>query len=618
MTNRSRASLLDAIERLGNKLPEPPILFCWLALFVVLGSALGAVLGWSVQPLKPVAVDGPDGVGIELVASGAAIEPRSLLTAEGLYFMFSSMLRNFAAMPALPLVFVSMLGIGLAEKFGFFSALMRQLAFVTPARLLTPVIVFIGANSSIASDAGYVILPPLAAALYLAAGRHPVAGLAAAFCGVAGGFGSGMFPTGGDGVLTGFAQEAAHVVDPSYTVTILHNFYFKAVSAVVVTAAGWWVTDRVVEPRLQRLHPGDAHPAGSDIADMTLASTERRALRWSLGTMAGVIAVFMVLIWSPGSPLHGPGQPTLANGRALVQQPVEVAPAGATVAEDAVVLAREPLSVVADGTGRLVESPGPRWSQVIVPMILLVFLLPGIVYGRMTGVLRNQADFVAALNHGIRSIVPVLVILFFLAQFVNYFAYSQMDRMLAYAGGSLLYDAALPIPLLIVLFGDFAMSGMLSKFGVLAPIFVPMFMIVGMSPELTTAAYRIGDSVVNIVTPLNSYMLIVLAVLQRYRPAAGLGTLISLMVPYSLALGAAWTALLVLWYFTGLPLGRPRRSTTLPAADVAPCVRASLRQFPSTSRSPHIPPMISQSSPTFIHVCVIFRSTRWPSTRPSG
>jgi aminobenzoyl-glutamate transport protein len=563
MSDHSRASALDVIERLGNKLPEPPILFCWLAFFVVLGSAIGAAVGWSVQPLKPLAITGPDGVSVSLVAAGAPIEPRSLLTAEGLYFMFSSMLRNFAAMPALPLVFVSMLGIGLAEKFGLFSALMRQLAFVTPARLLTPVIVFLGANSSVASDAGYVILPPLAAALYLAAGRHPVAGLAAAFCGVAGGFGGGLFPTGGDGVLTGFAQEGAHVIDPAYSVTILHNYYFKVVSAVVVTAVGWWVTDRVVEPRLSRLHPGDRRSQDSgELADMTLAPVERRALKWSLATMAAVLAAFAALIWMPGSPLHGPGQPTLANGRVLVQQPVEVAPEGTPAEEGATVLAREPLAVVAAGApGRLVEAPGPRWSQVIVPMILLSFLLPGMVYGRMTGTLRTQADFVAALNHGIRSIVPVLVILFFLAQFVNYFAYSQMDRMLAYAGGSLLFEAALPIPLLITLFvlvvvlGDFAMSGMLSKFGVLAPIFVPMFMIVGMSPELTTAAYRIGDSVVNIVTPLNSYLLIVLAVLQRYRPAAGLGTLISLMVPYSLALGIAWTALLVLWYFTGLPLG---------------------------------------------------------------
>ena len=264
----------------------------------------------------------------------------------------------------------------------------------------------------------------------------------------------------------------------------------------------------------------------------------------------------------PGSPLHGPGQPTLANGRVLVQQPVQVSPAGSSVAEGVTPLAREPLVVAPTGApGRLVEAPSPRWSQVIVPMIFLSFLLPGMVYGRMTGTLRNQRDFIGALEHGIRSVVPVLVTLFFLAQFVNYFGYTHLDRMLAYAGGGLLFDAHLPIPLLLVLFvgvvilGDFAMSGMLSKFGVLAPIFIPMFMIVGMSPELTTAAYRIGDSVVNIVTPLNSYVLIILAVLQKYRPGAGLGSLIALMVPYSVALGAVWTLLLVAWYFTGLPLG---------------------------------------------------------------
>ena len=564
MAKPARGSLLDSIERLGNRLPEPPILFCWLALIVIVFSAVGAALDWSVQPLKPVAATGPDGrLTVSLLASGAPIEPRSLLTADGLYFMFSAMLRNFATMPALPLLFVSMLGIGLAEKFGFFAALMRQLALVTPRRLLTPVIVFVGANSSIASDAGYVILPPLAAALYLAMGRHPVAGLSAAFCGVAGGFGGGLFPTGGDGVLTGFAQESAHVIDPGYSVTILHNYYFKAVSALIVTGTGWYVTDRIVEPRLMRRHADEARSGDTGaVQQMMLSPVERSALNAALLTMAAVITLFAALIFVPGSPLHGPGQPTLASGRVLVQQPVSVAPAGSVIEPGAVVLAREPLVVTeAAAAGRLVEAPAARWSQVIVPMILLAFLLPGMVYGRMTGALRNQQDFVAALNHGIRSVVPVMVILFFLAQFVNYFAYTNLDRMLAYAGGALLFDAHLPVPVLIVLFvavvvlGDFTMSGMLSKFGVLAPIFIPMFMIVGMSPELTTAAYRIGDSAVNIITPLNSYMLIVLAVLQKYRPAAGLGSLIALMVPYSLALGLVWTLLLVLWYFTGLPLG---------------------------------------------------------------
>jgi aminobenzoyl-glutamate transport protein len=576
MSTPARGSALDAIERLGNKLPEPPILFCWLALIVIIVAAVGSALGWSVQPLKPVAGVGPDGgLTISLLASGAPIEPRSLLTADGLYFMFSAMLRNFATMPALPLMFVSMLGIGLAEKFGFFSALMRQLALVTPSRLLTPAIVFIGANSSVASDAGYVIMPPLAAALYLAMGRHPVAGLSAAFCGVAGGFGGGLFPTGGDGVLTGFAQEAAHVVDPAYTVNILHNFYFKVLSALVVTAGGWYVTDRIVEPRLMRLYPDEAR--SSDVValrEMTLSQEERRALRAALLTMGAVLTVFAALIFVPESPLHGPGQPTLANGRVLVQQSVNVDAAGTEITEGSVVLAKEPLLVsrTEGAAARLVESPAARWSQVIVPMIFLAFLLPGMVYGRLTGTLRNQQDFVAALNHGIRSVVPVMVILFFLAQFVNYFAYTHLDRMLAYAGGALLFDANLPIPVLLVLFvgvvilGDFTMSGMLSKFGVLAPIFIPMFMIVGMSPELTTAAYRIGDSVVNIVTPLNSYMLIVLAVLQKYRPAAGLGSLISLMVPYSVVLGIAWTTVLVIWYLTGFPLGPSAPLTFAPSS----------------------------------------------------
>jgi aminobenzoyl-glutamate transport protein len=574
-----RRSILDWIEFVGNKLPEPALLFALLAAFVVMLSALGSALDWQVQPVKPTvvmdtttAVDGSvvqtprlDAKGlpvVDLVDSGAPIRPQSLLTADGIYWMLSSALRNFAQMPALPLIFTAMLGIGLAEKFGFFSALMRAMALLTPRRLLTPAVVLLGATSSIASDAGYVILPPLAAALYLAMGRHPVAGMAAAFAGVAGGFGAGFFPNGSDGVLTGFAQDAARVIDPSYTVSILHNYFFKVVSAFTVMLGGWFVTDRIIEPRLRRLNPDDMQAAGDGTAQqMALTPRERRALRGALAAMLAGIALLAALIFVPGMPLNGDGQPTLPNGRVLTQQAVTLVPAGIELKEGAAVLAKEPMQIVAEGAPRLAESPGPRWSHVIVPMIFLLFLLPGVVFGVLNGGLRNQQDLADALNHGIRSIVPVLVMLFFLAQFVAYMGYSGLDRMLAYAGGSMLFDADLPIPLLIVafvlvvVFGDFAMSGMLSKFGVLAPIFIPMFMIVGMSPELTTAAYRIGDSVVNIVTPLNSYLLIILAVFQKYRPKAGLGTLIALMVPYSIALGLLWTALLVVWYFTGAPLG---------------------------------------------------------------
>jgi aminobenzoyl-glutamate transport protein len=578
-TPSRRRSILDWIEFVGNKLPEPALLFALLAALVVMLSAVGSALDWQVQPVKPTVVmettaaaDGSlvqtpkvDAKGlpvVDLVDSGAPIQPQSLLTADGIYWMLSSALRNFAQMPALPLIFTAMLGIGLAEKFGFFSALMRALALLTPRRLLTPAVVLIGATSSIASDAGYIILPPLAAALYLAMGRHPVAGMAAAFAGVAGGFGAGFFPSGSDGVLTGFAQDAARVIDPGYTVSILHNYFFKVVSAFTVMLGGWFVTDRIVEPRLRRLNPEDMQAAGDGTAQqMALTPRERRALRGALAAVIAGIALLAALIFVPGMPLNGDGQPTLPNGRVLTQQAVTLMPAGVELEEGTTVLAKEPMQIVADGAPRLAESPGPRWSHVIVPMIFLLFLLPGMVFGMLNGGLRNQQDLADALNHGIRSIVPVLVMLFFLAQFVAYMGYSGLDRMLAYAGGSMLFDADLPIPLLlvafvlVVVFGDFAMSGMLSKFGVLAPIFIPMFMLVGMSPELTTAAYRIGDSVVNIVTPLNSYLLIILAVFQKYRAKAGLGTLIALMVPYSIALGLLWTALLVVWYFTGAPLG---------------------------------------------------------------
>lgn len=556
-SQRSSATLLDRLERIGNSLPEPALLFAILAAVVVVLSAIGATLDWKVQPTLPKLLTQPvldaagqpamDSSGLPLVTpkldergqpivalvgqtdkvgNPVHLRPKSLLTSDGVYWMLSSMVRNFTGLPALGLVFVSMLGIGLAEKFGLFGALMRWLALMTPKRLLSPMIVLIGANASVASDAGYIILPPLAAALYLAVGRSPIAGLAAAFAGVAGGFGAGIFPTAADGFLAGVATQAAHIIDPAHpAVDATHNIYFKAASSAIIMLAGWFVTDRIVEPRLMRASPS-ATGDTSAITDLALRPIEKQGLIWAGVVALAVLGAFAAAILVPGAPLQGLGQPTLASG----------APAPG-------------------------ERAGERWSQVIVPMIFLTFLLPGMAYGRITGVLRTQAHFIEAIYHGIRTIVPVLAIAFFMGQFANYFQYTGLDRMLAYAGGSLLVQADLPVPLLLVLFvlvvvlGDFAMSGMLSKFGVLAPIFIPMFMMVGMSPELTTAAYRIGDSVVNIITPLNSYLLVILVALQKYKPHAGLGSLVSLMLPYSIVFGIAWTGFLLLWYFSGLPLG---------------------------------------------------------------
>jgi aminobenzoyl-glutamate transport protein len=559
-------SMLDRIEWLGNKLPEPALLFAMLAAAVVLISAVGVSLGWSVQPVaptvsmhqkldangtpmldnegKPLMVPdvGPDGtIAVTFEPKGDPIAPKSLLTVDGVYWMLSSMVRNFTGLPALGLVFTSMLGIGVAEKFGLFSALMRFLALATPRSLLTPVVVFVGANSSVASDAGYIILPPLAAALYAAVGRSPIAGLAAAFAGVAGGFGGGLFPTAADGFIAGTATQAAHIIDPSYpTVVATHNLYFKAGSALVVMLGGWFVTDRIIEPRLRKAASVATEAetsvlAESTIASMALSPAEKRGLLIAGLVFLVVMGVFAALILVPGAPLYGTGQPTLANG------------------------------TPAPG-----ERAGDRWSQVIVPTIFFAFVLPGAAFGRSVGLLNGQRDLIDAFYHGIRSIIPVLAISFFMGQFVNYFQYTGLDRMLAYAGGSLLVAADLPTPLLLVLFimlviaGDFAISGMLSKYGILAPIFIPMFMMTGISPELTTAAYRIGDSVVNIITPMNSYLLIILAVLQKYQRNAGLGSLIALMVPYSIVLGTLWTGFLLLWWLSGFPLGTGAPLTYVP------------------------------------------------------
>ena len=571
---RTGNGILDFIEWLGNKIPEPAVLFALFAAIVVVVAAIGDAAGWKVQPVQPkvqlvekkdasgnvvthadgkpvmIPVLGRDGrPEIILEKKGDPIAPRTLLTSEGIYWMFSSMLRNFTHLPALGLIFVSILGIGLAEKFGMFGAAMRWLAQIAPKPLLTPIIVMVGANSSLASDAGYIILPPLAAALYAAMGRSPIAGLAAAFSGVAGGFCAGFSLNASDTFMAGQAQQAAQIIDPARDVLPTANWVFKGVSVLVLMVAGWLVTDKIVEPRLLAAEKNKSPGAPADAADqktihdMSLSSVEKRGLLAALVAMIAVTGVFLALIFMPGAPLHGQGQQTLANGHVLMSGPAT--------------------ALKGEGTNalRLLEAPGHRWAHVIVPMMLFVFLIPGMAYGIVVGTLRTQKDFVDAMQSGVKSIVPVLTIMFFLGQFVEYFKYTQLDRMLAYAGGQLLVSADLPIPLLIVAFiliviaGDFAMSGLMSKFAVMAPIFVPMFMFVGISPELMMACYRIGDSVVNVVTPLNSYALIVLAVLQKYKPGAGLGTQIALMLPYSVVYFLFWTALLLAWYMVGADLG---------------------------------------------------------------
>jgi aminobenzoyl-glutamate transport protein len=391
-------------------------------------------------------------------------------------------------------------------------------------------IVFLGVMSNTASDAGYIILPPLAAALYLALGRPPLAGIAAAFAGVAGGFSANLLIASTDALVAPLTERGARVLDAGYTVLPTCNWYFLAASTFVVTAVGWWVTAMIVEPRLVKAAGYDLSEAESQ----SLSDLERKGLRWALFAMILAAAIIAGVIAIPGAPLSGdmPAPPPTFG-------PIPVDPPAT------------PPTTAAQ----------PRWSQGIVPFILVGFFLPGLAYGLATGAIKKSSDITRALVASMASMAPIIAMAFFAAQFIECFKFSRLDAMLANAGGKALVAADLPKPLLLVgvvllvMIINVLMSSMSAKWTALAAILVPMLMMAGISPELTQAAYRVGDSVTNIVTPLNTYIIVILAAVQRYRKDAGIGNLIAMMLPYTLVLSVVWTLFLLGWVAMGWKLG---------------------------------------------------------------
>ncbi|HZW08878.1 MAG TPA: AbgT family transporter [Phycisphaerales bacterium] len=559
-TPGSRRSLLDWVEWAGNKLPEPALLFVLGAVLVMVVSAIGSGAGWSVQAMKLEVVTAPvlDVGGrpvIDQETGEARTEPvlgddgrpqtrlvedlsrndgrpftaRSLLSPDGLYYAVSSMVDNFINFPPLGVVLVGMLGIGLAEKSGFIGAGLKAVMLVVPKRLLTPTMVFLGVMSSLGTDAGYIVLPPVAAALYKSVGRSPLAGIAAAFAGIAGGFNANLLVTSLDPLLAGLSTAGAQAVDPEYAVEPPANWWFMIASTVLVTLAGWAVSSLIVERRFARKSPEEGGPSTVDAADLRaqrLTGREWAALGWAMLVVAIASGLLIAAALVPGWPLD-------------------------------------------DARGRMGAIPGvvrgadqfDRWVESIVPLLFLVFLLPGVVYGIATGVIRKGADMARLMTETMAAMAPIIVLSFFAAQFIEYFKYSNLDKMLAYAGGARLAESGMSPSVLLVAFIVFVatfnicIASMSAKYSMLAPIFVPMFMLVGISPELTQCAYRIGDSVTNIITPLNAYMIIILVVMQKYAPRAGMGTLISTMLPYTLVLIVLWTAMLLGWIELGLELG---------------------------------------------------------------
>lgn len=486
---------LERVERIGNALPNTSTLFGLLALLVVVLSWVFSVIG--TQAVHPV--------------TGDTILPVNLLSGEGLRRMVTGLVGNFTSFAPLGTVLVAMLGLGIAEQTGLISSALRKLVMAASKRLLTFVIVLAGVLSNIAVDAGYVLLIPLGGIIFLAVGRHPLAGLAAAFAGVSGGFSANLVVGPLDALLGGISQEAAHIFDPNYTVNIAGNFYFILISTFLVAIVGTWVTEKIVVPRLGE-YTGDEKP--EELRDLT--DDERKGLRWAGLALVGFVVLLLFTL----------------------------------VPENGVLRNQE--------TGDILNSP---FMSGIVALIFAAAAVAGIAYGLGAKTITSDHDVIKGMDKTMNTLGSYLVLVFFAAQFVAYFNWTNLGVISAIKGAEVLQASGLgPIPLLVafILFSaliNIVIGSASAKWALMAPIFVPMFMILGYSPELVQAAYRVGDSVTNIVSPMMLYFALILAFFQRYDKKAGLGTVIATMLPYSVVFLIAWTIMFALMLAFGIPIG---------------------------------------------------------------
>jgi aminobenzoyl-glutamate transport protein len=501
---RAPNALLGFIEYAGNLLPHPGTLFAILSLAVIVASGIAAQFG--------LAVTHP--------GTGETIQPVSLLSIDGLHRILTEMVTNFTSFAPLGTVLVAMLGIGVMEGSGFIGSGLRLLVLSAPPHLLTFVIVFAGVLSNTASEIGYVLLVPLAGMIFLAAGRHPIAGLAAAFAGVSGGYSANLLLGTVDPLLSGLTTEAARIVDTSYSVNPACNYYFMVVSTFFVAATGTWVTEKVVEPRLGP-YDGEAKPESLE----TLDANERRGLWWALAAAIAFV-VFLLLGTVP------------ADG--FLRNPE---------------------------TGGLLRSP---FLSGIVAFIFLGGSAVGIAYGIGAGTIRSDADVMKGMGKAMSTLGGYMVLVFFAAQFVAYFNWTNLGLIVAVKGAEGLKASGLggvPLMLGFVLVSaviNLFMGSASAKWAVMAPVFVPMFMLLGYTPELTQATYRVGDSTSNIIAPMMSYFALIVAFFERYEKKSGIGTVVATMLPYTIAFLVVWSALLVAWMLLDIPLG-PGATMRLPS-----------------------------------------------------
>ncbi|MEM7079288.1 MAG: AbgT family transporter [Pseudomonadota bacterium] len=490
---------LSAVERVGNRLPDPAMLFLGGMLLVWIISWLLADYSFSVP-----AAEGQRDLAISNQLSGT-----SLAT------FLATMVKTFTGFAPLGVVLVAMLGVGVAEHTGFINAGLKALLSITPQMLLTPMLLLVAIVSHTAADAGYVLVIPLGGIIFYAAGRHPLAGIACAFAGVSGGFSANFIPSGIDPLLQGFTQQAAQILDPSIEVNPLNNWFFTSASSLVVILIGWYLTDRVIEPRLA----GTTVDGEDNSADQMrgLSAHEKRGLWAGSAAMLVGILLLVLALWPEDSPLRA-----------------------------------------ADGS---ITSFAAPVMQSIVPLIFLLFIIPGTIYGYVAGTVQSHKDIIQGMSDSMGTMAYYLVMIFFCAQFTYAFAQSNLGALLAVEGAGVLQALALPGS--FTLFGIVLLTAIVNlligsasgKWALLAPIFVPILMQVGISPDLTQAAYRVGDSSTNIITPLMPYFPLVVAYCQRWVSNTGIGTVTALMLPFSITFLLLWSLFLIFYWMLGLPLG---------------------------------------------------------------
>lgn len=493
------SSWLDKIETVGNKLPDPALLFFILLLIVWVCSAIFSQLTYShIDP-----------------RSGEAIVINNLLTGESLTWFTSNMVKTFVGFHPLGVVLVAMLGIGVADHTGFIRAGLKSLLNITSPKVLTPMLLLIAIVSHSGGDAGYVLVIPLGAVIFQAAGRHPLAGIACAFAGVSGGFSANFVPSMIDPLLQGITQAAAQIIDPEITLNPLNNWFFTSASCLMVVGVGWYLTDKVIEPRLTNT------VVDGDLADAPalepLTDSERKGLNMALVSMIAT-AIFLVVTAFPDD----------SSWRAA--------------------------------SGGLAASGSPMMAS-IVTLIFVFFLIPGIVFGYVAGTVNSHHDIVIGMSESMKGMSYYLVMAFFASLFISEFARSNLGALLALQGAGVLQSIAMPSGVTVV--GVIMISCMVNlfigsasaKWALLAPILVPMLMQLGISPDITQAAYRIGDSSTNIITPLMPYFPLVVVFAQRYVKDTGIGTVVAMMLPYSLSFVLVWTLFLLGYWFLGFPLG---------------------------------------------------------------